>query len=144
MSEAGNGKIKIVPQGIELDVNPNKSLLQICTENQVEIKSICKGVPSCAECRIHITQGEYNVTQPSKAELSLIGTSWYLDGRRLSCQVRCFGDVTIDLTEQIERAETQTKKVRGFRSQSGKSQESHAKQGTLILEKSSKSEKDSK
>lgn len=147
-SGTGNGKIKILPQGIELEVNPNKSLLQICNENQVEIKSVCKGVPSCAECRINITQGEYNVTQPTKAELSLIGTSWYLDGRRLSCQVRCFGDVTVDLTDQLERAETQTKKVRGFRSQSGKTQESHAKQGTLILEKpsdgqNSKSSKDS-
>lgn len=128
-------KIKFLPTNIELDANPNKSLLQICQENNIEIKSICKGVPSCAECRVKITSGEHNILPPSKAELSLIGTNYFIDQRRLSCQVRCFGDITVDLTEQLERAETQSKKVRGFRLPHQKGViETHAKQGTLVLE----------
>lgn len=124
-------KIKFLPQNIEVEGSPNKSLLQIATENKLEIRSICKGVPSCAECRVRITEGERNVLPPTKAELSLIGTSHFIDGRRLSCQVRCFGDVTIDLTEQVERAEHKTKKIRGFRSQ--KQIESHAVNDTFLL-----------
>ncbi|WP_413288333.1 2Fe-2S iron-sulfur cluster-binding protein [Bdellovibrio sp. HCB337] len=124
-------KAKFVPQNIELEVNPNKSLLQIATENQIEIRSICKGVPSCAECRVRVVEGENNVLPPAKAELNLIGTNWRIDGRRLSCQMRCYGDVTIDMTEQIEKQENQTKKVRGFRSQ--KQVESHAVQDTMLL-----------
>lgn len=131
-------KVKFLPTGKEIEATPNKSLLQLCNENQVEIKSICKGVPSCAECRIKIVEGEHNVLPPSKAEISLIGSNYFIDQRRLSCQVRCFGDITVDLTEQIERAEIQTKKVRGFRVQNQKGGgETHAKQGTLILEEGS-------
>jgi len=125
-------KIKFVPQNIEVEANPNKSLLQIATENNIEIKSICKGVPSCAECRVNLTEGENNVIPPNKSELNLIGTNWHIDGRRLSCQVRCFGNVTVDMTEQLERQANQTKKVRGFRSQKTQ-QESHAVQDTMLL-----------
>jgi len=124
-------RVKFVPQNIEVEVTPDKSLLQIATENNIEIKSICKGVPSCAECRVRVIEGENNVLPPSKPEINLIGTSWRIDSRRLSCQLRCFGDVTVDLTEQLEKAESQTKKVRGFRSQ--KHTESHAVQDTMLL-----------
>lgn len=129
-------KIKFVPTGQEIEGDPNKTLLQLCTENQIEIKSICKGVPSCAECRVRIVEGEHNVVPPSKAEMSLIGTNYFIDHRRLSCQVRCYGDITVDLAEQIERAEVQNKKVRGFRAahQKGSQVETQAKQGTLVLE----------
>ena len=124
-------KIKFVPQNIEVEATPDKSLLQIATENHIEIKSICKGVPSCAECRVRVVEGENNVIPPGKPELNLIGTSWRIDSRRLSCQMRCYGDVTVDLTEQIDKQESQTKKVRGFRSQ--KQHESHAVQDTMLL-----------
>jgi ferredoxin len=129
-------KIKFLPTNQVLEGDPNKTLLQICNENKIEIKSICKGVPSCAECRIRLVEGEHNVMPPSKAELSLIGTNYFIDQRRLSCQIRCFGDITVDLSEQISRADTQKKKVRGFRQANHKSGqvETHAKQGTLILE----------
>jgi ferredoxin len=124
-------KVKFIPQNVEFDVTPEKSLLQIATENHIEIKSICKGVPSCAECRVRVVEGENNVLPPNKAELSLIGTNWRIDSRRLSCQMRCFGDVTVDLTEQLARQENQSKKVRGFRSQ--KQKESQAVQDTILL-----------
>jgi 2Fe-2S ferredoxin len=129
-------KIKFLPTGQEIEGDPNKSLLKICTENKIEIKSICKGVPSCAECRVKIVSGEYNVLPPSKAEISLIGSNYFIDQRRLACQLHCFGDVVVDIGEQIERGETQNKKVRGFRlqNQKGTPTESHAKQGILVLE----------
>ncbi len=124
-------KIKFLPQNIEVEGTPNKSLLQIATENKLEIRSICKGVPSCAECRVKIKEGEANIMPPTKAELNLIGTSHFIDGRRLSCQVRCFGDVTVDLTEQVEKSANQSKKIRGFRT--SKQQESKAVNDTMIL-----------
>lgn len=124
-------KIKFLPQNIEVEGTPDKSLLQIATENHLEIRSICKGVPSCAECRVKITDGEANVLPPNKAELSLIGTNHFIDGRRLSCQVHCFGNVTVDLTEQVERSENQTKKIRGFRA--SKQMESKAVNDTMLL-----------
>ncbi len=129
-------KIKLIPQNIELEGNSNKSLMQICHENGIAIKSICKGVPSCAECRVYIQAGDHNILPPNKAELNLIGTSYFLDGRRLSCQVKCFGDITVDLTEQVDRPDSQNKKVRGFRSQN--KTETKAVQDTMILNSTKK------
>jgi hypothetical protein len=43
----------------------------------------------------------------------------------------------VDLTEQIERAQIQTKKVRGYKNH-GKTGESQAVQGTLVLEQTPK------
>lgn len=133
-------KIKLLPQNIEIDGDPNKSLLQICHENNVHIYSLCKGVPKCAECRVKIVGGEHNVLPPTQGELAVIGNNYYLDGRRLSCQVRAFGDITVDMTEQVQRSESQSKKVRGFRVAGGKGQqpESHAVVDTLVLKDSDK------
>ena len=60
----------------------------------------------------------------------IIGTSYFLDGRRLSCQVRCFGSITVDLTEQVNKVDTQ-KKVKGVKFKDQK--DIQAKQDTLIL-----------
>lgn len=123
-------KIKFMPQNIEIEGNPNKSLLQMAQENQIKIKSICNGKPSCAECRVKIIEGVGNVPPPGKEELNLIGTSYFIDNRRLSCQVRCFGSITVDLTEQLTKVDTQ-KKIKGVKAKDQK--DMHAKQDTMIL-----------
>lgn len=123
-------KIKFMPQNVEADVDPSKSLMKIAMEAGLKIKSICGGVASCGECRVKIIEGDNSIPEPGKPELNLIGTSYFLDGRRLSCQVRCFGSVTVDLTEQLNKVDTQ-KKVRGFRSKDTK--ELSAVQDTMIL-----------
>jgi ferredoxin len=106
-------KVKFVPQNVELEIKPNESVLHLAHDNGLHIKSVCKGVPSCSECRVRVTQGDYNVLPPSQKELNLIGNSWKIDGRRLSCQLKCFGDITVDLTEQIAKEHTTTKRPRG-------------------------------
>jgi ferredoxin, 2Fe-2S len=124
-------KVKFLPQNIEVEASPEKSLLQIATENKIEIRSLCKGVPSCAECRVKIVKGEDSIPVPTKAELNLIGTTYTLDGRRLACQVHCFGDIEVDLSEQIDRQENQKRKIRGYKSD--QQVESKAVLDTLIL-----------
>lgn len=109
-------KVKFLPEGKEIEITPEKTLLQAALENGVQIRSICKGKLSCAECRVKIVEGESNLLPPSKAELNLIGSAWQIDSRRFSCQVRCFGDVTVDLTEQLQRADAARKNIRGFKS----------------------------
>lgn len=131
-------KIKFIPQNIEVEVDSSKSLLQMATENKIEIRSLCKGVPSCAECRVKLVEGENNVTPPNKAEIGLLGTNYYLESRRLSCQVYCYGNVVVDVSEQLDRAENQKKKIRGFRSQ--RQVESKAVMDTMLLNEKSEPE----
>lgn len=129
-------KIKFLPQDITIETNSEKSLLEIAWANNIPIKSICKGVPSCAECRIKIVEGDNNINPPTRTELNIVGTNYFLDGRRLSCQVYCFGDITVDMKDQLERDELSSKKIRGFKSD--KTYESKAVVDTMILNEKDK------
>ncbi len=126
-------KIRFEPHNVEVDLDPAKTLLQIAQENKIPVKSLCKGTLTCGECRIKILEGENNILPPSKAEMTLLGTNYFIDHRRFACQVRCFGKVVIDASEQVQRQETQSKKLRGFRSARGDA-DSKAVQGTLVLD----------
>ncbi len=96
-------KVKFLPSGEEHEIEFNETILHLAQRCGLHIQSVCKGLPSCAECRIQLVEGEHHVLPPSKKELSLIGTAHYVDLSRLSCQLRCFGDVTVDLSGQIEK-----------------------------------------
>lgn len=136
-------KVKFVPIDKEFEIKPNQTVLMVAQDNGIHIKSVCKGIPSCAECRVNIAEGEYNVLPPSAQELNLIGTAYFVDHRRLSCQLRCFGDVTVDLREQIEKEgeAVSSKRPRGYgaKKQPGESQ---AVMGNIIHEEKHQSTAD--
>ena len=96
-------KIKFVPQDIEVEVESSKSVLEISRELGFNIQSSCNGMCSCGDCRVFVKQGSTNLLSPSNKELKLIGEGHYLDQRRLACQLYCFGNVVIDLSEQQDR-----------------------------------------
>ena len=96
-------KVKFLPSGEEHEIEFNETILHLAQRCDLHIQSVCNGLPSCAECRVQLVEGEHHVLPPSKKELSLIGTAHYVNLSRLSCQLRCFGDVTVDLSEQIEK-----------------------------------------
>ena len=99
-------KIKFVPQNVEVDGNPDKNILETARENGLSIQSSCNGMCSCGDCRVFLKEGEAHVLPPTEQELNLIGRGHYMDRRRLSCQLYCFGDVVVDLSEQEKRSRT--------------------------------------
>jgi ferredoxin, 2Fe-2S len=124
-------KVRFIPQNIELEITSEQSVKNLADNNHVFIKSLCNGLPSCAECRVKVVEGEHNVLPPSSKELNLIGTGYFIDQRRLSCQLHCFGDVTIDLSEQIEKEKSATaRKPQGSRK--ADIENTHAVTGNLI------------
>jgi ferredoxin len=131
-------KVKFLPQNLEIDIEPGQSILEVAHANGVPIRSTCNGMPSCAECRVRVVDGEYNLLPPSKKEISLIGNGYYIDQRRLSCQMHCYGDVSVDTTEHMERAEEGpiTKKFLS-RVHKSSAQDSHSVGGVLIEQEES-------
>lgn len=105
-------KVKFLPSGEEYEIDSNETILHLAQRSGHHIQSVCKGIPSCAECRVQIKEGEHHVLPPSKKELDLIGTAHYVDMSRLSCQLRCFGDVVVDLSEQEEKEKRVSQKPR--------------------------------
>lgn len=131
-------KVKFVPQNVEYEIRLGQTVLDLAHEKGITIHSTCNGMPSCAECRIKVVEGEYNLLPPSKKELSLIGTGYYIDQRRLACQMLCFGDVTIDTTEHLEK-ENEGPITKKFLSKVHKTsaEESHSVGGILIEQEES-------
>ena len=97
-------KLKFAPQNVESPIQPDKTVLEISRERGLYIQSSCNGVGHCGDCRVFVKEGENNLLMPTAKELKLIGQGYYMDQRRLACQLYCFGDVVIDLSEQERRA----------------------------------------
>jgi ferredoxin len=128
-------KVKFLPQDVEYEIELNETVLHLAQRNDIHIQSVCKGLPSCAECRIQIKSGENNVPPPSSKEMNLIGTAYYIDQSRLSCQLRCFGDVVVDLSEQIEKeARAKERPVGPSGRTISADRGSHAVKGSIIEE----------
>ncbi len=103
-------KLKFLPQNISVDIEQGKSVMDMARENKLPVSSSCNGMCSCAECRVYVVEGEAHILPPTTKEVELIGGGHFVDNRRLSCQLFCFGDVTVDLSEQVERQKQGGKK----------------------------------
>lgn len=126
-------KLKFIPQNVEVEVDSNKTVLDVGRELGFFIQSSCNGMCSCGDCRVFVKEGETNVLLPSTKELKLIGQGHYIDQRRLACQLYCFGDVVVDLSEQGDRA-SQGKISQQFlkRAQKESPDEAYSKSDILI------------
>ena len=96
-------KVKFLPQDVSYKIESGQSIMDLARKNKLPVSSSCNGMCSCAECRVYIVEGEAHLLPPSAKEEELIGGGHFIDNRRLSCQLFCFGDVTVDLSEQVER-----------------------------------------
>lgn len=127
-------KIRLEPMGVVLEGSPDKTLLQLAQENKIKIKSLCNGKMSCGECRVKILAGENNVLPPAKAEINVIGSSYFVDHRRLGCQLKCFGDVVVDMSEHVNAGQASShKKLRGAKKGNNSQSQSQAVNDTFIL-----------
>lgn len=133
-------KVKFVPQNVEFEIKPGQSVMHLAEDHGIYVKSVCRGVPSCAECRVKIVDGENNVFPPAGEELSLIGSGWFIDRRRLSCQLQCLGDVTVDMTEQLAK---QSGQIGGRKSKIAKAIGDRVEDETVIRDSSSSRDRDS-
>lgn len=80
------------------------SLLKTLKDNGFNIKSTCGGTGSCADCVVKIVSGEKNINEMTFSEKKLLGNVFHITKERLSCQCNLFGDITIDISEQMKNA----------------------------------------
>jgi ferredoxin len=126
-------KVKFVPQNVEFEIKAGQSVMHLAEDHGIYVKSVCRGVPSCAECRVKIVDGDNNVFPPAGEELSLIGSGWFIDRRRLACQLQCLGDVTVDMTEQLAK---QSGQIGGRKSKAAKAIGDRVEDETVIRDSS--------
>ena len=129
-------KLKFLPQNVSVDTVSSKSVMDVAREQQLPINSSCNGMCVCAECRVYIVEGENHVLPPTEKEVELIGGGYFVDRRRLACQLFCFGNVTVDLSEQVERVNKKRGITKQFLKKLSKdSLEEVASVGGVLVEK---------
>ncbi len=95
--------VKVLPAGSDIPIKENQTLLSALKEAGFYIRSNCGGCASCGTCILKITKGEEFLSVIEQVESKLIGNVFHLTKERLSCQVKVFGDITVDISNHNEK-----------------------------------------
>ncbi|PIS28044.1 MAG: oxidoreductase [Candidatus Marinimicrobia bacterium CG08_land_8_20_14_0_20_45_22] len=84
-----------------LSAQAGGSLLSVLFKNGILVPSACGGNGRCGFCRVKITEGAPDFTD---SERSIISEADRLNHVRLSCQIRIFSDIKIELPTSMFKA----------------------------------------
>ena len=89
----------LCPQGLDIDIQPGKSLCEGLLKAGVAIEHACDMVTACATCHVHVRQGAASLAEPDDEESDQLDHAWGLDAQsRLACCVRLGNaDLTVEL-----------------------------------------------
>lgn len=87
--------VKVIFQS-ETEIKEGKNLLKAADEANIKLKESCGGKGKCGKCIVKVISG--NLTEPTKAEYSELGTDKINDGYRLACQAETIdGEVLVEV-----------------------------------------------
>lgn len=81
-----------------LSVGHGTNLMRGLLAADVPVASSCGGDGVCGKCRLQITRGQENLSQPNDTEKFLSEKFHLKREQRISCQVLILGDVEVDAT----------------------------------------------
>lgn len=96
-------KITFLPSNIEAECASNENIFTVSARVGIDIDNICSGFGSCGLCDIKIIDGEECLNQLTKAEVNHLGNVYFINKKRLSCQVKFVkeGNVVIEVPKII-------------------------------------------
>ncbi|SHE42100.1 Uncharacterized 2Fe-2 and 4Fe-4S clusters-containing protein, contains DUF4445 domain [Tissierella praeacuta DSM 18095] len=97
--------VKFIKEGINVEVEKNKTLLDAIRQAKLDIETPCNGMGFCGKCKV-IARGQ--LSHPSNEEKSNINES--VD-ERLSCMAMVLGDVEVELIRNEKILKTINKGV---------------------------------
>lgn len=92
--------VRIAIQGVRvLEVHGGDDLLSTLARNGFDLPSTCGGKGSCARCRCRVVHGGGRITDRERPYFTRdeVAGRW-----RLACQVKVYGDMTVQLPEEGE------------------------------------------
>ena len=104
-------KMTVLPSGKVIDVKKDENLRDCLIKNGFEIKSTCGGCASCASCVVKIVAGDEALSEISFEEKQLLGSVYHITKERLSCQTKVNGNLTVDISNHIQKAAPTPKTV---------------------------------
>lgn len=89
-------QIRFVKGQSPIDVEVGANLRQSLLRAGLPVASSCGGDGICAKCHIKILSGANNLSEESDFEVGLRERNNIDRGRRISCQTKVLGDITVD------------------------------------------------
>jgi ferredoxin len=87
---------------VEFEATKGRKLVLELEDNGVDILHRCGGNARCATCSIEVTSG--NAGEIGEAEASILAAKGVGGATRLSCQIRCDGDLAFKVLRQASTA----------------------------------------
>ena len=89
-------------ESVELSINRDESVLDVCLDNGIELQHNCGGVCGCSTCHVYVNNGMDNIREISDKEEDFIDRA--SDPRitsRLGCQCLIVeGNIEVTLPDQ--------------------------------------------
>jgi 2Fe-2S ferredoxin len=83
----------------KVTVHEDQSVLQAFQEKYIDWMHACGGKGRCTTCAFNVIAGEKRLSSLTPAEQRFRNNQRLENHQRLACQVRCLGNVTIEVPE---------------------------------------------
>jgi len=91
--------VTFLPAGVTVEVRDGTSVFHAAARAEVAIPSQCGGKCACALCRVKVVEGDAVLSPMRWEEEGHLGNCYHLTQERLSCQLRVFGEVVVEVPE---------------------------------------------
>ena len=87
-----------LPSGARIPCAAGESVFEVARRSRIAVTTACVGQANCGLCRVKVISGEDHLTPFNLAEKKHLGTAYFINKLRLSCQARIGdGDVVVEL-----------------------------------------------
>jgi len=91
--------VTFLPAGVTVEVRDGTTVFHAAERAEVAIPSQCGGKCACALCRVTVLEGDAALSPMQWEEEGHLGNCYHLTRERLSCQLRVFGAVVVEISE---------------------------------------------
>jgi 2Fe-2S ferredoxin len=88
-------RVTFAPSGKSFCVRRGGTILRAALRARVHLGRACRGVGTCAACRVRVLAGQENLAPPTPDEARMARRKPLAPDERYACQAHVTGDVTV-------------------------------------------------
>jgi 2Fe-2S ferredoxin len=93
--------VTFLPSGARVPCAAGESVFEVARRSRITVMTACVGQANCGLCRVKVISGEEHLSPFNPAERKHLGTAYFINKLRLSCQARIGdGDVVVEIEKK--------------------------------------------